>query len=262
MSIKSAVRNIVRKFGYDIVYLKPKHDFDNLYVKLFCKFSKTTTILDVGSHRGESIDRFKRVFPSLSIHGFEPQSDNFQFLTNKYRGDDSVILNNCGVGEEAGELEFHSFKKTDVGSFVGIDPDSAWAKVRSKEFDTVPTEFETGTNKVPVQSIDEYVKATGLKQINLLKIDTQGFEDDVLKGCKDSLSNNVIDFIELELIITGPYQKKLMFKDIESLFEPYGYKMYGIQSGSNYYDSPILQFDLLFARKGCYIEGDYMKVVK
>jgi len=258
MSIKSVVRNFVRKFGYDIVYLKPKHDFDNLYVKLFSKFSNDVTILDVGSHRGESIDRFKRVFPGMTIHGFEPQSENFNFLSNKYQGDSSVVLNNCGIGEKAGELEFHSFKKTDVGSFVGIDPDSAWAKVRSREFDTVPDEFETGTYNVPVRTIDDYVKETGIKQINLLKIDTQGFEDDVLRGCKESLSNNVIDFVELELIITGPYQKKLQFKDIEELFEPYGYKMYGIQKGGNYYDSPILQFDLLFARKDCYIEGDYM----
>lgn len=262
MSIKSAVRNVIRKFGYDIVYLKPKHDFDKLYTTLFPRFSKDITIFDVGAHRGESIDRFKTAFPNLTIHGFEPQAENFEFLRNKYAGDSSVILNNCGIGQEAGELEFHSFKKTDVGSFVGIDPDSAWAKVRSHEFDTVPDEFETGTYKVPVQSIDDYIKETGLKQINLLKIDTQGFEDDVLKGCKESLSNNLIDFVELELIITGPYQKKLMFKDIEAIFEPFGYKMYGIQRGGNYYDSPILQFDLLFARKDCYIEGDYMKVVK
>ena len=46
--------------------------------------------------------------------------------------------------------------------------------------------------------------------INLLKIDTQGFEDKVLLGSTDKLKNNKIDIIELELVI-GFAKKILLF---------------------------------------------------
>ena len=41
-------------------------------------------ILDVGSHKGESIDGFLKIFNDCSIIGFEPQKDCFNFLNLHY----------------------------------------------------------------------------------------------------------------------------------------------------------------------------------
>ena len=57
--------------------------------------------------------------------------------------------------------------------------------------------------------------------INLLKTDTQETEDEVLKGCVNALKVNIIDYVELELIIKGPYNKTLSFKDIENILNPF-----------------------------------------
>ncbi len=151
----------------------------------------------------------------------------------------------------------YSYKKTDVGSFLQVNINDPWTKIRSKQHDTTADEFEIDSYDVPIVKLDDYIDEKSIKRINLLKIDTQGTEDEVLKGCVNALKANIIDYVELELIIKGPYNKTLSFKDIENILNPFEYKLYGIKAGSNYYDMPILQFDLLFARKDCYIPGKY-----
>ena len=77
--------------------------------------------------------------------------------------------------------------------------------------------------KVKVETIDNYCKKNNIKTINLLKIDTQGFEDKVLGGAKQMLNYNRIEIIELELILGFAYEKTLSFFDIEKYLNKYIY---------------------------------------
>lgn len=257
--LKNLIRNVLKKTGYDIIKypdVSPSN-FDKIYQKVFKKYNNRISILDVGSHRGESIKRFNRAFQHPTIHAFEPDLENFKVLNEKFSKDKFLTLNNFGIGNTNGNLQFHKYQKSDVGGFNKIDLGNIWTKIRSQQQKTTPNEFATSSYEVPIKKLDDYIEENSIKNINLLKIDTQGFEDEVLKGCKKALQNNCIDYIELELIIKGPYEKTLSFKNIEDLLNPYGYKLYGIKNGNNYYDTPILQFDLLFARSECYFEGNY-----
>lgn len=261
--IKESLQSILKLFGYKIAPLETASPFDEIYSKLFDnRRNGSIIIFDVGSHRGESIERFRKIFPGSIVHAFEPEKVNFSILEKKYREDQNIILNNCGVGNLNGSLTYHSFEKTDVGGFHQIDINDPWTKIRSLQHGTTPQSFETSSYDVPVIKLDNYVNKYGPKHIHLLKIDTQGFEDEVLKGCSDTLKDNIIDFIELEIIIKGPYKKTLHFKDIENILSPLGYSLYGIKNGSSYYHSPILQFDILFAKADCYLEGDYIKQIQ
>lgn len=199
--------------------------------------------------------------PGCIIHSFEPDSDNFQILKEKYAHDRGIFLNNCGIGDEVGSLTFHRYAKSDVSSFVEIDKENIWTKIRSAQSDTNPDDFETKAYEVPVTTIDRYLEDQKIQHIDLLKMDTQGFEDKALMGANQALLNQKIDYIELELIVKSPYKKSLLFRDIENLMEPKGYEMYGIGKGSNYFKTSILQFDLLYARAGCYREGPYQSQV-
>ena len=52
------------------------------YIEFRYKFK---LILDVGSHKGENIDGFLKIFNDCSIIGFEPQKDCFSFLNKKFK---------------------------------------------------------------------------------------------------------------------------------------------------------------------------------
>lgn len=240
----------------------PPPAFDEVYAYLLRAHKSELTIVDVGSHHGESIERFRALFPNSIVHSFEPDSENFKILTEKFSNDDRIFLNNCGIGEEVGELTFHRYAKSDVSSFVEIDMDSPWTKIRSAQSNTSLDEFETKAYRVPVATLDHYIKEKGIERVHLLKMDTQGFEDKALKGAAESIKNRRIDYIELELIVKSPYKHSLLFRDIENLLYPAGYQMYGIGKGSNYFKTSILQFDLLYAREGCYEEGPYKDQIK
>lgn len=257
--MKKTIRNLLRKIGYDIIKFRnfTPSKFDDLYKKIIEERQDQISIFDVGSHRGESINRFNSIFSNPKIHAFEPDIENFAVLTKKYSENRLINLNNCGVGNSQGTLKFHKYKKSDIGGFNKIDANNIWTKIRSEQSDTTPEDFFISSNEVKITTLDSYIEEHSIDKINLLKIDTQGFEDKVLMGATKSLEKNIIDYIQLELIITGPYERSLSFKDLEELLHPYGYKLYGIQDGSNYFDMPILQFDLLFARKDCYLAGNY-----
>jgi len=255
------LNNILTKLGVRkpaTPWQRPPSTFDEVYRYLIAEKNKEVTIFDVGSHHGESIERFLAIVPDAIIHSFEPDTDNFKILMEKFGTNDRIILNNCGISDQPGTLTFHRYAKSDVSSFLEVNKENIWTKFRSAQSNTNPEEFETKTYEVPVQSIDQYIMDNNIQQIDLLKMDTQGFEDKALIGASDALQKKLINYIELELIVKSPYKSSLLFRDIENILVPADYHMYGIGSGSNYFKTYILQFDLLFASKEFYLEGPYI----
>jgi FkbM family methyltransferase len=250
--MKRHLKSLLKYFGYQIKKVpRYSNSFDRIYSEFLKK--ESPVIFDIGSHRGESIDRFLRLFPDSRIYGFEPNAENYKTLSFAYGKRDHIVIENFGVGSKNEKLEFHSFKKTDTSSFLNIVEDSIWTQVRKEQLGIQKEEsFQKDSYEVEIISIDDYFRKNRLQHIELLKIDTQGFELEVLKGCSYLLENQLIDFIELEIIVHGPYTRDLRFLDIEGFFSNYNYKLYGILQGSNYFDNPILQFDLLFTRQSLY----------
>ena len=46
--------------------------------------------------------------------------------------------------------------------------------------------------EVNIISIDEYCETNSISKIDLLKIDTQGYEEQVLSGCYNLIKNNSV----------------------------------------------------------------------
>jgi hypothetical protein len=55
----------------------PDEQFNAVLCSLISKDIASPTIFDVGAHHGESIKRYKKLFPSAAIHSFEPDVENF-----------------------------------------------------------------------------------------------------------------------------------------------------------------------------------------
>jgi len=86
-------------------------------------------------------------------------------------------------------------------------------------------EFNSKIN-VSVDTLDNICKKKGIKKIDILKIDTQGFEAEVLKGASNMLKN--IFIIELEIIFSDIYEKSSSIGAIESLLSNYGFNLWEI----------------------------------
>ena len=73
-----------------------------------------------------------------------------------------------------------------------------------------------------------FVKKNNINNIDLLKIDVQGFEEKILLGAKQILNN--VKCIELEIIFTNYYDEKSSFKKIEDVLAKYNFTLYNISS--------------------------------
>ena len=90
-------------------------------------------------------------------------------------------------------------------------------------------EYEQRLNRersVTVARLDEYMETVGIERVSLLKIDTQGFEPEVLEGLGDRLSD--VNVVLTELMFYDYYERSLSFSDIERWLLPAGLRLYDI----------------------------------
>lgn len=90
-------------------------------------------------------------------------------------------------------------------------------------------EYEASLNHartVPLVRLDTYITRKQVKKLNLLKIDTQGYEPEVLSGLGSNLSD--IDVVVTELMFYDFYERSLSFSDIEQYLLPAGFGLYDI----------------------------------
>lgn len=80
--------------------------------------------------------------------------------------------------------------------------------------------------QVSMKMLDEYCSENGIVHIDFLKIDTEGWELDVLKGARNILDN--CDFIQFEY--GGTFQRKgILLKDVYEFLK--GWSIFSIEPG-------------------------------
>jgi FkbM family methyltransferase len=145
-------------------------------------------LFDVGANHG-SYTRFLRQFsPGAHIHAFEPHPATFASLRARAEGPGITLLN-LAVSDTAGKLLLHDFAGSDGSTQASLGQES----VRMFDANIV-------SHEVDVTTIDDYVEKAGLTQIDLLKIDTEGFDINVLRGARLALARGAIKTIQFEFI--------------------------------------------------------------
>ena len=236
--IKDGVRRRFIKAYRRVIKTPGKYE---LFNRIHAHFSSVRTnepiIFDVGAHHGESIERFKGMFGNAQVHSFEADADNFTMLQEKFGAREGVTLNNFGVGSAPGVKMLHRNRKSDTSGFNPVNPESEWVKLRSRQENVAVADFTEKSYEVKIGTLDDYMEKNGIDYVDVLKIDTQGYEDEVLKGVQKALREQRIGVIETELILNDIYDRALSFLDIEQLLVPHGYRLYAIDRGGDMLDS-------------------------
>ena len=95
-------------------------------------------------------------------------------------------------------------------------------------------------------TLDKYCELNSISSIDILKIDTQGYEDQVLQGAKNFIKDGLIKVIEVEIIFNKIYEKKMSFLDIEKNLVNHGYELLALNDPGNLYDDYIFQVDAMY----------------
>jgi FkbM family methyltransferase len=192
-------------------------------------------ILDVGANSGTSLVEFKGWWPASTIHCFEPQQECWFDLDEQMkRHTTSVVINRCAAGNaKENEAIFYTHKiNSGVSGFNKINlqsKDSIYlSELEAKSPNAVAQYGQTLNHErvVRVIRLDDYLVEKKIEHVDLLKIDTQGFEPQVLEGLGDRLKD--VDVVITELMFYDYYERSLTFSDIERFLIPAGFHLYDI----------------------------------
>lgn len=213
-------------------YLK-KFDREKV-LKLLIK-EKSPVIFDVGANNGSSLAEFKVWWPDATVHCFEPQQECWDELEERETRylPGSVVINKVGAGATASEgLTFYTHDLTTGQSGFNRINTKSGDSIRLQELSDsqqVLAEYEASLNHartVPLVRLDSYIASSLIDKVSLLKIDTQGYEPEVLSGLGARLAD--IDVVITELMFYDFYERSLSFSDIEKFLLPAGFKLYDI----------------------------------
>lgn len=250
MIIKKIIKKIFNFFGLDIIKYNNDIKYESFDKILLDKISNNPVIFDIGANTGQSINRFKKLFINSEIHSFEPIKHEFEILKKKYGDKKNIFLNNFAIGEEECLRKFNITENSQNSSFNNINKGTKWLKVRSKQFGVKEDKFVKNIDSVKVTTLNNYCKNNKIEQIDILKIDTQGYEDKVLEGSIELLKTNKIKIIITEIMFDDIYDKNFSFIDLEKYLIPNNFRMVGINLiNNNLFSSIIFAADVMYFNK-------------
>ena len=162
-------------------------------------FDKNPIIFDVGGNEGESIDLFLNLFKNPKIYSFEPEKKSYKKLLKKYGNLKTVNLFNFALGNKTEVMNLRLNIKSSTSTLSKINTRSKYYNLKSLILKTNRKNAFLGKEKVKVKRVDDFCTKKKIKTVHLLKIDTEGFELNVIKGAKKTLKKTKVLIIEFQL---------------------------------------------------------------
>jgi FkbM family methyltransferase len=142
-------------------------------------------VFDVGSNRGDYALAVLNRRPGVQLHCFEPSKGTFDLLCKALRNKNAV-LNNCGLGEQDGEMTLYS-----NGTGSGL---ASLSRRRLDHFGI----YMNLEERVEITTLDNYCERQKIGKIDLLKVDVEGHELDVFKGATRIFKNRHVNTLMFE----------------------------------------------------------------
>jgi len=196
------------------------------------------TVVDVGANRGQFALVARRHFPAAKIVSFEPLKEPATIFRNVFSSDPTVVLHEIAIGPENKEMLIHVSRADDSSSLLPI------ASLQSKLF---PGTEETEERKVIVRRLEVILGSEDIEQPALLKIDVQGFEKEVLEGCRAQLP--CFSHIYVECSFMELYAGQALAHEVVMFLDECGFVLAGIYNLYYSKDGIAVQGDFLFKRR-------------
>ena len=197
-------------------------------------------IFDVGANAGQFGVLLREIGFEGKIVSFEPLSDARESLQNISRNDPLwQIALQTAIGEENGEIEIQ---------IAGNSQSSSVLDMLDTHVRAAPDSKYIGKEKVALRTLDsiapDYMDSDS---IAFIKIDTQGYETQVMNGAKKLMSQIV--GLQVEISLVPLYKGQCLFDEMLKKLKNDGFELWSISSVfSDPNTAQLLQVDATFFR--------------
>ena len=201
--------------------------FDCYYQKKWIKFlkknkyNKFKLLIDIGAHKGESIELFSKKFIIKKIISFEASPINFKYLKKKIEinkqvyNNTEIVLENIALGAENKIVEFKQFKESSSSTIKKIDKESKYYKKKFRLINFLNNEQIYKKLQIKIFKLKDYIKKNNIEKIDFMKIDTEGYEFEILLGLENKIK--LVDIIMFEHHYDNMIKKNYTYNDIHEL---------------------------------------------
>ena len=184
---------------------------------------KIDIFFDIGAHKGESINLFLKRLEIKKIFSFEASPENFSILKNnlekfkKKFKNNKIEIYNITLGSSDKEGVIKQIDESSSSTLNDINIDSKYFKrkksliyneTNNKFFKEIP---------VHISTLNNFIYKKKIRNIDLIKIDTEGYEYEILKGLDKNF--NIVKSVIFEHHYHDMLKKKYTFTDIHSLLK-------------------------------------------
>lgn len=189
-----------------------------LVPRFFHSSSGTPILFDVGANVGNYSLELAALYPDARIFAFEPNKSTFEKLTSRAGSFDNIECLNYGLGSKKGYLDMYTYEN---------DLISEHASVYEKVLTDLHQSASLVKRQVPITTLQDFCEERSIDRIDFLKVDTEGFEYEVLSGAIEMIKQKRISAIQFEFNEMNVVSR-VFLKDFYELLT--GYDLYRIDS--------------------------------
>jgi FkbM family methyltransferase len=244
---KAAIESL-RKFansrGVELIqqWKVPELPLVNHLKAIFDKF-KIDTVIDVGANQGQYHDMIRDdVGYSGLMLSFEPVSKYAKIIQGRAESDQKWKIFHCALGSAPGTAKINVMNSPGLNSFLAPKEDAVPGFWKGD-----PVVYE---EEVEIRTLDDVLAAEGIdcsKRSVYLKIDTQGFDMEVIKGGPQSLAH--VKAMQTEASVRPIYENMPTYLEAIETITGRGFDLSSMFPVT--YDGHLraIEFDCIFTRK-------------
>ena len=235
--MKKLVNSMLSGLGVKMVRARPMRDPVALLL-LKSRELGVATMLDIGANVGMFVQTIRAAGFQGKVVSFEPTSEAHGILmANAARDPLWEVAPRMALGSVTGEAE------------IGISANSVSSSLLQVEEGSTQVLAETafrGKEAVSISRLDDIIQADW-RGPYAMKIDTQGYEMEVLRGAAATLAQTRV--LTIELTLGQLYRNGARISDVFAFLEDAGFRAIAITEGfSDTVRNEMLQVDAVFIR--------------
>lgn len=231
---KNKIRTIVNKFGLDIHRYRKEPDRLE-----WLKRQNIESVFDIGANVGQFATEIREILPQAKIYSFEPLKECYTLLQQNMKNDHNFEAFNCALGSENSRKDIHK---------SSYSPSSSLLTMSNTHKDLFPHTKDHHTENIVVRRLDDIFNEIKAKKNILLKIDTQGYEEMVIRGGQNTIKQ--AQFIIIENSYVPLYEGQALFDSIYERLKTLGFEYAGaLHQKINKETGEVIFEDSIFKKK-------------